>query len=465
MKSETSRRSDTGFQQFALSEPIQRGVDAAGFAEPRPIQAATIPAALDGRDVLGLAQTGTGKTAAFVLPILERLTRRPAPGPRALIIAPTRELAAQIAADIDRLAKFVKVSSATIFGGVGQNPQVQALRRRPDIIVACPGRLLDLLEQGHVSLKAIETLVLDEADHMFDMGFLPNIRRIVGKLPAERQNLFFSATMPKEIRALADQMLRDPHVVDLAPKGAATTIEHSLYPVAQGDKIALLERMLDADDFHSGIVFTRTKFRAKRLAQKLYAMEFDAVALQGNMSQAQREKAMDGFRSDKFNILVATDIAARGLDISHVSHVINFDVPDTPDAYKHRIGRTGRAERSGKAYTFVSSDDEDNVRAIERQLGHKIERKQLEGFEPAKAEENHFERPPRQPRPVSRKKKSAAQATAPRQQQSRPAEQKPRENAANGRGPKPAGGRPRKGGGTGRPRSSGAGRPKQGARA
>jgi ATP-dependent RNA helicase RhlE len=371
----------TGFAGFNLANPVQRGIVAAGFVEPRPIQVQTIPAALEGRDILGLAQTGTGKTAAFVLPILDHLLAARKPGPRVLIVAPTRELASQISVEIHTLARFTQVNTATIFGGVSVRPQWRAMRAMPDIIVACPGRLLDLFEQGAVKLNRIETLVLDEADHMFDMGFLPDIRRILAALPTKRQNLLFSATMPPEIRTLANRILQTPHVVELTHSKPASTIEHALYPIEHSQKIAILQRLLCEDEFVAAIVFTRTKHRAKRLAQQLSRSGRRAIALQGNMSQNQRNRAMDGFRNQQFDILVATDIAARGLDVAHVSHVINFDMPDTPDAYTHRIGRTGRSEREGKAYTFVTPEDQAMVRAVEHRIGAAIPRLEAEGIE------------------------------------------------------------------------------------
>jgi ATP-dependent RNA helicase RhlE len=368
----------TGFSDFDLDSSIQRGITAAGFVEPWPIQVQTIPAALEGRDILALAQTGTGKTAAFALPILERLGAARKPGPRALIVAPTRELANQISSDVRALAKFTNLKTMTIFGGVSIRPQIAALRAKPAIIVACPGRLLDLFQQGVVTLKQIETLVLDEADHLFDMGFLPDVRRILSLLPKSRQNLLFSATMPQEIRGLADRLLHNPHVVDLTHARPASTIEHALYPIAGDQKLGLLEHVFTEDEFVSAIVFTRTKHRAKRLAQQLCRTGRRAVALQGNMSQSQRDRAMDGFRNKQFDILVATDIAARGIDVEQVSHVVNFDMPNTPDAYTHRIGRTGRANREGKAYTFVTADDHALVRALERKFGTAIPRRTID---------------------------------------------------------------------------------------
>ena len=372
---------ETGFSTFSLSPEIRRGIEVAGYLEPRPIQWQTIPAALAGRDILGLAQTGTGKTAAFVLPILERLGRHQAGPPRVLVVAPTRELALQIAADFESLGQFTPIRVTTIFGGVSANKQVKALREQPDVVIACPGRLLDLYSQKAVRLDRIEILVLDEADHMFDMGFIPDVRRIIAALPRQRQTMLFSATMPPEIRGLAEQNLKEPHRVELAHSQPASTIEHALYPVDEKRKHDLLRQLLGGDDFVSAIVFTRTKHRAKRLAHKLIGDNVNAVALQGNMSQNARERAMGGFRRREFDVLVATDIAARGLDIEQVSHVINFDMPNTPDAYTHRIGRTGRAERSGRACTFVTADDHEMVRAVEKRIGQSIARRVVPGFE------------------------------------------------------------------------------------
>ncbi len=346
-----------------------------GFTTPRPVQERAIPPALAGRDVLGLAQTGTGKTAAFALPILHRLLDRQRPGPRALVVTPTRELTAQVAEQFDRLAAHTPFASASLYGGVPIARQQRALRRCPEVLVACPGRLLDLLGRGALRLDTIEVLVLDEADHMFDMGFLPDVRRILRALPARRQNLLFSATMPDEIRKLANQVLVEPAVVELEHSRPAETIEHALLPLQEGDKVRALERLLGGEDFSSALVFLRTKRRARRLARQLDDRGHAAIALQGNMSQGQRDRALNGFRENRYNVLVATDIAARGLDIEGISHVVNFDVPGTPDAYTHRIGRTGRSGRSGAALTFVTPAESAAVRAIERRLGARIERK------------------------------------------------------------------------------------------
>ncbi len=370
-----------GFDRFGLDDTILRGVRAAGFETPRRIQTETIPASLQGRDVLGLAQTGTGKTAAFTLPILERLLKGRANAPRALILAPTRELATQISEEIRMLSKQTGLKVVTIFGGVKMRGQENALRRGADIIVGCPGRVLDLSKQGILRLNKIETLVLDEADHMFDMGFLPDVKKIISALPKQRQNLLFSATMPKEIRGLADEILNQPHVAELADSAPAGTIDHALYMIPENRKRDLLDHIFGSDECDSAIVFVRTKRRAKRLADSLRKADYLASDLQGNMSQGQRDRAMKGFRERRFDILVATDIAARGIDVSNVSHVINFDVPNTPEAYTHRIGRTGRSEQEGIACTFVTGVDSAWVRATERMIGKPIPRQTVEGFE------------------------------------------------------------------------------------
>ena len=369
----------TGFDRFELNPSVLRAVRAAGYEEPRPIQAQTVPAGLEGRDVLGLAETGTGKTAAFALPLIDRLLDSNRPGPRVLVLAPTRELATQIAAEFQSLGRFTPLKTVTVFGGVSTLRQIRALRGQPEIVVGCPGRVLDLLQQRVLRLDRVEALVLDEADHMFDLGFLRDVRKILAALPKRRQNLLFSATMPREIRRLADELLHRPHVVELSRTGPADTIDHALVPVAEKGKRSLLEQVLGQDDCDSAIVFTRTKRRAKTLAAQLEKAGHRAVALQGNMSQNARDRAMNGFRRGSYSILVATDIAARGIDVSGVSHVINFDVPNTPEAYTHRIGRTGRSECQGVAFTFVTGDDAAWVRATERMIGAPIQRREAHG--------------------------------------------------------------------------------------
>ena len=406
-----------GFNRFGLHEDLVRGIRDAGFETPWPIQLQTIPAGLDGRDVLGLAHTGTGKTAAFALPLLDRLLQARRPGPRALVLAPTRELATQIAVEIRALSKYTRLKVLTIYGGVSTREQVRAMVQSPEIIVGCPGRVLDLLQQGVLRLFQIETLVLDEADHMFDMGFLPDIRSILKALPARRQNLLFAATMPREIRRLADDILKDPRLVELADTAPAATIDHALYLVPERRKRALLEHMLTRDDCESAIVFIRTKQRAQRLAEELRKEGHRAVGLQGNMDQPERGRAMQGFRSGRYDVLVATDIAARGIDVSGISYVINFDVPNTPEAYTHRIGRTGRAECEGVARTFVTGSDGDWVRATERMIGAPIPRRHVEGFEPDTEENPNPPRSPRGPAPGVRpggQKRSSRRSSADR---------------------------------------------------
>ena len=361
------------FEQFSLDPRINAGIKAAGYVTPTPIQQQAIPVVLQGRDILGLAQTGTGKTAAFMLPILQRLTKGPLRKVRVLIVAPTRELAEQIAQTSVTLSQRMKVKTVTVYGGVGKTPQIEAIRRGAEIVVACPGRLLDLIGEGHIDLSTVEVLVLDEADHMCDMGFLPDIRRILKHVPAKRQTLFFSATMPDDIRALAGDILTNPATVQIGMIAPAETVSHALYPVPEGLKSKLLLAMLQQTQTTRVLVFTRTKRRARSLAETLDKHGYRVAALQGNMAQARRQEAINGFRAGEYDILVATDIAARGIDVASVSHVINYDMPDTVDAYTHRIGRTGRAKLTGEAFTFLEEDDEPMVRAIEKVLGSPVE--------------------------------------------------------------------------------------------
>ena len=374
------------FNNFDLDPRILAAVEAVGFKTPTPIQEQAIPLVLDGRDVLGLAQTGTGKTAAFLLPILQRLSKGPTRQTRALIVAPTRELAEQTHQAAVELSTKLKVRSATIYGGVGKGPQISAARRGTEIIVACPGRLLDLLNAGDIDLRNIEVLVLDEADRMCDMGFLPDIRRILKHLPKQRQTLFFSATMPDDIRTLSREILDNPETVQIGMIAPAKTVSHAFYPVPAAKKKSLLMSLMgkisrEQEQGERMLVFTRTKHRARNLARDLEKRNYRATALQGNMSQNARQRAIDGFRDGRFDVLVATDIAARGIDVSEISHVINFDIPDTVDAYTHRIGRTGRAKSTGEAFTLVVPDDADMVRDIERTLKMEIERRELTGFD------------------------------------------------------------------------------------
>jgi ATP-dependent RNA helicase RhlE len=368
------------FEQFSFDPRIRAGIKAAGYTSPTPIQQQAIPAVLQGHDVLGVAQTGTGKTAAFVLPILQHLTRGPLGRVRALIIAPTRELAEQIHEVTVDLGQRTRARSTTVYGGVSKSGQVKALRRGAEIVVACPGRLLDLASDRSIDLSHVEVLVLDEADRMCDMGFLPDIRRILKLVPAQRQTLFFAATMPEEIRELADSILKKPVSVQVGVIAPAKTVSHALYPVSQGLKKQLLLATLEQTSTGRVLIFTRTKYRARNLARDLEKSRYRVSALQGNMSQNQRQRAIDGFRDGRYDILVATDVASRGIDVSEISHVINFDMPDTVDAYTHRIGRTGRAQQTGEAFTFMAQGDEALVRQIEKVLGQRIERRQLPGF-------------------------------------------------------------------------------------
>ena len=417
-------------------------MQALGYSVPTPIQAEAIPPVMQGRDVMGLAQTGTGKTAAFVLPILQRLINGPRGHVRALILAPTRELAEQIHEAIGALGKQTGLRSVTIYGGVGVHPQVSALRRGVEIVVACPGRLLDHIGERTITLAGVEVLVLDEADRMFDMGFLPDIRRILRHLPVQKQTLLFSATMPADINRLAQDVLRDPVTVRVGSAEPIGTVSHALYPVAQHLKTGLLMELLKHTDTELVLIFTRTKHRAKRVGEILDKEGYAVASLQGNLSQNRRQAALDGFREGKYQILVATDIAARGIDVAQISHVINYDMPDTADAYTHRIGRTGRAARTGDAFTLVTDEDVDMVRAIERVLAAKIERRYVQGFDyrqAAPAKNTEFARPPREPQrrrpqPVAQPERvqQAAPSQAPRYNSERPAPAPSREGGRRG---------------------------------
>ncbi len=369
------------FKEFNLNPGVEAGVAAAGFVTPTPIQTKAIPSVMNGRDIMGLAQTGTGKTAVFALPILHRLMQGKRGHVRALIIAPTRELAEQIHDAITSLGKKTPMRSVTVYGGVNINTQIKKLNQGPEIVVACPGRLLDHMNRGTIDLKRVEVLVIDEADQMFDMGFLPDIRRILKHLPTQRQTLLFSATMPDEIHSLAKDILKDPMTIKAGETAPAETVSHAHYPVAQHLKTAFLLKLLSHVNSQSVLVFTRTKHRAKRLGEQLTRAGFNSTSLQGNLSQGRRQAALDGFRNGKFHVLVATDIAARGIDVCQISHVINYDMPNTTDAYIHRIGRTGRADHSGDAFTLITRDDNQMVNAIDRVMGSKVERRTLTGFD------------------------------------------------------------------------------------
>jgi len=331
------------FTQFDFHQKIAAGIKTCNYETPTPIQAKAIPAILAGRDIMGLAQTGTGKTAAFVLPILERLLKGPRGKVRTLIVAPTRELAEQIHSDITKLARQTGIRSVAVYGGVGKLPQIRKIRAGVEIVVACPGRLLDHLSDRTFNLAKVEHLVLDEADHMFDMGFLPDIRRILKYLPGERQTLLFSATMPGEIRHLAEEILDNPVRVQIDHSRPTATVAQVLFSVEQNRKMSLLKDIMAKTDMAATLIFTRTKHRAKNLASQLQRAGYAATSLQGNLSQQKRQKALSGFKRGEFKVLVATDIAARGIDVSGISHVINFDVPATVDAFTHRVGRLVQA--------------------------------------------------------------------------------------------------------------------------
>jgi ATP-dependent RNA helicase RhlE len=365
-----------------------------GYTNPTPIQREAIPPAVAGRDLLACAATGSGKTAAFLLPILHRLQDRPRGGTRALVLTPTRELAAQIAEHMEGLARHTRLRGAAIFGGVGMKPQEEAFRRGVDVLIATPGRLLDHFQHPYARLDGLEVLVLDEADRMLDMGFLPDIRRILRHIPAERQTLFFSATMPAPIVELSGELLRDPVSIDIERQSApAVGITQAVYPVMSELKTSLLLELARRGEIGNAIVFTRTKHRANRLAEYLDRHGISAVRIHGNRSQAQRTEALAGFKSGKYRILVATDIAQRGIDVVALEHVVNFDVPAVAEDYIHRVGRTARAEATGYAFTFVSPDEEGDLRAIERALGQRLRRVKLEGFDYERRPSERFEVP------------------------------------------------------------------------
>ncbi len=378
-----SHKDRMAFSSFSFDNRLNAGIKSCGYETPTPIQTQAIPHVLKGYDVMGLAQTGTGKTAAFALPTLQRLLdeRLPAKGaPRILVLAPTRELALQIHESFIALGKQTGIRSAAVIGGVGMSPQVKAFAHSR-IIVACPGRLVRLMKMNAISLNQINTLVLDEADRMLDMGFMPDIKRILAKLPVKRQNLLFSATMPADIRKLAEKILNQPKTVQVANTVSVKSVGHIQYKAPNHLKLSLLGKVLAATDHKSVLIFTRTKHKAKNLARKLSNGGENCTFLQGNMSQGQRQRALDGFRNGQFNIMVATDIAARGIDCDRISHVINFDMPDTVENYTHRIGRTGRAGRSGTAVSFVTPEERSQIKDIERVMRIKIEQDTIDGFD------------------------------------------------------------------------------------
>jgi ATP-dependent RNA helicase RhlE len=370
------------FTHLKLNPALTRAIKELGFVRPTPIQAEAVPPALEGRDLIACAQTGSGKTAAFLLPIINKLIDRPRRTTRALVLAPTRELAAQILEDFDALSVHTPITAAAIYGGVGMGPQEHAFRSGVDLIIATPGRLIDHMRSPYARLNQIEHLVLDEADRMLDMGFLPEIRRILAKLPARRQTLLFSATMPAPIVVLAREMLREPVSIQLQRTAApAVGITQAVYPVPQELKSALVIHLLRRKLMTQALIFTRTKHRANRLADALVQAGIRAERIHGNRSQPQRTAALAGFKNGTFPVLVATDIAARGIDVDELGHVVNFDVPLVPQDYIHRVGRTGRAEATGDAFTFVSPEEEDNLRAIERAIAKRLPRVTVPDFD------------------------------------------------------------------------------------
>lgn len=368
------------FKTFDFHPSIMASVRALGYVTPTPIQIQSIPPIMQGRDLIGLAQTGTGKTAAFALPILQRLMASPRDDVRALIISPTRELAEQTSEMTNALGNRTGLRSIAIYGGVNMDQQTRRLRSGIEIVAGCPGRLLDHLWKGTINLSHLEILVIDEADRMFDMGFLPSVRGVLECIIHKRQTLLFSATMPGDIRRLVKEFLHDPVTVQIGHTAPATTVSHALYPVKQHLKTALLKELLHSIKTESVLVFTRTKRRTERVAQQLARAGFRTASLQGDMPQYQRQYALDGFRDGSVKILVATDIAARGIDVLDISHVVNYDMPDSTDAYTHRIGRTGRIGKIGEAFTFVTGEDSAMVRALERLLKKPLERRTLQGF-------------------------------------------------------------------------------------
>jgi ATP-dependent RNA helicase RhlE len=369
------------FSKLGLSPTIVDGVKAMGYIDPTPIQLRSIPLVLAGRDVIGSAQTGTGKTAAFALPILSKLAQH-APGPRALVLEPTRELTAQVETAIHNYARFTNLRTTVVYGGVGYGRQTDELRAGADIVVATPGRLLDHLEKGTVRFDKLQFLVLDEADRMLDMGFLPDVRRILDKCPRQRHTALFSATIPPQIETLIKWAMHNPETIEIgARRSPAETVKHVIYPVADSQKTELLLKLLETVNYNSVLIFCRTKHGADRIAQTLKRSNHAVAVLHSNRTQREREQALRGFRDGRFEVLVATDIAARGLDIADVSHVINYDVPQHPEDYIHRIGRTGRAENTGDAFTIMTSEDGSHVFAIERFISQKIARVKLENFD------------------------------------------------------------------------------------
>ena len=369
------------FQNLGLSEEVVHGVQSMGYMDPTPIQLQAFPIVLGGKDLVGASQTGTGKTAAFMLPILSLLKEHAPRGPRVLILEPTRELAAQVDVASRDYSRFGNLRTMVIYGGVGYGQQLKELKDGIDVLVATPGRLIDHIEQGNVKLDTIQHLVLDEADRMLDMGFMPDVRKIIDLIPRERQTLLFSATMPPEIAKLTEWALRSPEKIEIGGRRSpAETVTHALYPVAAAQKFDLLLEILERTHYHSVLIFSRTKVNADRISARLESAGHTVAVMHSDRSQGERTEALEGFRSGKYEVMVATDIAARGIDISTITHVINYDVPQHPDDYVHRIGRTGRAKTEGDAFTLMTAEEGPDVAAIERFIGQEIPRKKLENF-------------------------------------------------------------------------------------
>ncbi len=437
------------FTGLKLHPDLLKGIRELGFTRPTPIQTDAIPPAMMGRDVLACAQTGSGKTAAFLLPILTRLMAKPRRTTRALVLTPTRELAAQIVEDLNGFAVHTPLTAASVYGGVGMGPQEHAFRSGVDVIVATPGRLLDHFRQSYAKLDGLEYLVLDEADRMLDMGFLPDIRRVLRHIPSRRQTLFFSATIPPPIAELAREMLKDPVTISVERQSKpAVGITQAVYPVGQDLKASLLVELLNRGLVREALVFTRTKHRANRVAEHLVRAGVRAERIHGNRSQAQRTLALEGFKNGKYRVLVATDIAARGIDVEALSHVVNFDVPAVPDDYIHRVGRTGRAELTGDAFTFVSREEEGDLRAIEKAIGRTLPRITLPDFDYAARPQAKLEVPLAQriAEIRARKAEERARARAKAERRAGGHGQAPPRPSSGGR---PAGGRPASGGRSG----------------
>ncbi|MDQ3120395.1 MAG: DEAD/DEAH box helicase [Verrucomicrobiota bacterium] len=423
------------FRSLGLNDRIIKAIDEAGYTEPTPIQTAAIPQVLAGRDVIGIAQTGTGKTAAFVLPILTKLAGTAGDGQRrgmqALVVAPTRELVVQIEENVRAYAKHLPLRMATVFGGVSERPQIEALRSGVELVVATPGRLIDLMGQRHVNFSAIEFLVLDEADRMLDMGFLPPIRQIVKALPQKRQTLMFSATLSREIEALTHEFQRSPKVIEIGRRAnPAETVTQFVYEVRQHLKPSLLLHLLSDAQFDTVLVFTRTKHGADRIARRLEGAGIKTGTIHSNRSQAQRLRALKDFKSGAVRVLVATDIAARGIDVDGISHVVNYDFPMHSEDYVHRIGRTGRAHAVGDAISFVTPEDQAPLRALERFIGRGIVRKRAEGFDYDITAPPREDRPRGQPHGDIRERRNRPQGSVPGGSSRGPAQR-------NGGGPRP----------------------------